>query len=417
MPAMRIAMTDPWIFSQIGSREHFTIPAILENNARLEALFCDYWSRPHRLWEWIPHTGFRKLKERNHPDIPRTKVLDTGINRLLFDLSLTMKKASAWEALYLRNAWYQDWILKRIDTPENRLRYEETPGIFFSFSYAAEKLFHFFKERGWRLVLGQIDPGKLEEDLVLEEARQYPDYSGQLEQAPGKYWKHWKAECKLADEIWVNSDWSKEALVRQGIAESKIEVVPLAYQASTTEITPHRYPKAFDSQRPLRILFLGQINIRKGAHRLIEALQRVPDLPIELNFVGPLDIANSDRYHDPRIRFLGAVSRQETHRFFKESDLFFLPTLSDGFAITQLEAQAYKLPVIASRFCAPVVQDGVNGRVLQDLAIPTIAQLIEDCVAEPETLARWSDHSEVSKQFSVESLARKVLATGHASPG
>jgi glycosyltransferase involved in cell wall biosynthesis len=35
-----------------------------------------------------------------------------------------------------------------------------------------------------------------------------------------------------------------------------------------------------------------------------------------------------------------------------------LPTLSDGFALTQLEALAYGCPVIASQFCGEVVTPG-----------------------------------------------------------
>ena len=36
----------------------------------------------------------------------------------------------------------------------------------FAYSYAAEGIFKFARERGWRTVLGQIDPGPAEERIV-----------------------------------------------------------------------------------------------------------------------------------------------------------------------------------------------------------------------------------------------------------
>ena len=55
-------------------------------------------------------------------------------------------------------------------------------------------------------------------------------------------------------------------------------------------------------------------------------------------------------------------------KFYKEADVFILPTLSDGFGLTQLEAQSWKLPVIASRHCGEVVRDGENGVVLEEVS-------------------------------------------------
>jgi glycosyltransferase involved in cell wall biosynthesis len=41
-----------------------------------------------------------------------------------------------------------------------------------------------------------------------------------------------------------------------------------------------------------------------------------------------------------------------------------LPTISDGFAITQLEAMAHGLPVITTPNCGQVVTDGVDGFIV-----------------------------------------------------
>jgi len=47
--------------------------------------------------------------------------------------------------------------------------------------------------------------------------------------------------------------------------------------------------------------------------------------------------------------------------WYRSADVFVLPTLSDGFAITQIEAMSHGLPVIATPNCASVVENGVDG--------------------------------------------------------
>jgi glycosyltransferase involved in cell wall biosynthesis len=62
--------------------------------------------------------------------------------------------------------------------------------------------------------------------------------------------------------------------------------------------------------------------------------------------------------------------------YYREADLFILPTLSDGYALTQLEAMAHGLPVLASRYCGAAVRPGENGFVIEDLSAAGIAEAI-----------------------------------------
>lgn len=58
-----------------------------------------------------------------------------------------------------------------------------------------------------------------------------------------------------------------------------------------------------------------------------------------------------------------AKSRNAAEDFYRRAEIFVVRTMPDGFAITQLEAQAYRLPVIASKFCGKVVENGFDGIV------------------------------------------------------
>jgi glycosyltransferase involved in cell wall biosynthesis len=94
--------------------------------------------------------------------------------------------------------------------------------------------------------------------------------------------------------------------------------------------------------------------------------------------------------------------------------VFLFPTLSDGFGLTQLEAQAWKLPVIASRHCGDVVRRGVNGVMLDEVSGQAIADAIRECVMNPPRLLSMSRNARASS-FSLDRV-RHELKMIHGSP-
>ncbi len=67
-----------------------------------------------------------------------------------------------------------------------------------------------------------------------------------------------------------------------GVPASKIQIVPLAYEPPAEASQFKRsYPQAFSADRPLRVLFLGQVILRKGIVALLEAAKLVCGQPIE----------------------------------------------------------------------------------------------------------------------------------------
>src|SRR5262249_46552395 len=140
----------------------------------------------------------------------------------------------------------------------------------------------------------------------------------------------------------------------------KIRVVPLAYERPVGALEfRRRFPTSFDRARPLRVLFLGQINLRKGIGPLLEAIRLLRGEPIEFTLAGDIQVEiPADMGDDPRVKWVGSVPREQTERFYRDADLFIFPTFSDGFGLTQLEAQAWSLPIVTTKLCGKVVEDG-----------------------------------------------------------
>jgi len=305
-----------------------------------------------------------------------------------------------------RNEWFQRNVVARFKRREREL--ERRPATVFAYSYAAEQIFNYARERGWRAVLGQIDPGPADE---WARSRPRPTGNGNgWEHAPAEYWCKWRRECQLADRIVVNSDWSRKELVREGVPESKIRVIPLAFEAhKQTQAFQRHYPSAFTAARPMQVLFLGQISLRKGAEELLKAAQVLARERVEFWFVGPRQLeVPPELSTQPHVKWFGAVPRTEVDRFYREADVFILPTLSDGFGLTQLEAQSWKLPVIASCFCGEVVEHDRNGLLLEEVSGEGIANVLSELLRAPERLVAMSRHSYVHENYSLQAFAASL---------
>ena len=50
----------------------------------------------------------------------------------------------------------------------------------------------------------------------------------------------------------------------------------------------------------MRVLFLGQVNLRKGVARLLQAARILRDEPVEFWIVGPVQITNAETAADKR---------------------------------------------------------------------------------------------------------------------
>ncbi|MEQ8958881.1 MAG: glycosyltransferase family 4 protein, partial [Coleofasciculus sp. C2-GNP5-27] len=208
--------------------------------------------------------------------------------------------------------------------------------------------------------------------------------------------------------------WSSQALQQVGIQANKIDIIPLAYNPSETASNFERtYPAAFSPKRPLRVLFLGQVILRKGIGAILEAAELLHHQPIEFWLVGSLGIARQARMYR-QIKWIGAIPRHRTTEYYKLADFFRFPTISDGVGLVQLEAQAWKLPIIASRFCGEVVKDRVNGLILPEVTAEAIALALEFCLNNPRQLQAFAEAATDMSSFSLSRLHYNLQSLSHA---
>ena len=144
--------------------------------------------------------------------------------------------------------------------------------------------------------------------------------------------------------------------------------------------------------------------------RLLEAVRALRNDPIEFLIVGPMQIRIPEQVISGcRVRFIGHVARENVAEFYSEADLFLLPTLSDGFALTQLEAVAQRLPLVASAHCGEIVRPGENGLLLENPTPEAIEGALRFCLEHPDRLTEYSRNAALADDFSVRRLGERLL--------
>ncbi|QJB56827.1 glycosyltransferase family 4 protein [Pseudodesulfovibrio sp. zrk46] len=163
-----------------------------------------------------------------------------------------------------------------------------------------------------------------------------------------------RAGFEAADRIIAVSHFTKDTIVRRySIDPSKITVVHNA-------VSKERRLKQMRIEKPFKeklVLFLGRITFQKGPDYFIEAaakvLEKSPNIRFAMAGSGDMFPRMVERMAELRIadkfHFLGFVRGMDVERIYAMSDLYVMPSVTEPFGITPLEAMVYDVPSIVSK--------------------------------------------------------------------
>ncbi|MFT4898348.1 MAG: glycosyltransferase involved in cell wall biosynthesis [Flavobacteriales bacterium] len=199
--------------------------------------------------------------------------------------------------------------------------------------------------------------------------------------------------CEAADRIICVSRLTRRILInRYGIDGSKISVVHNAVVPKPAII----YPKKNLVDKKI-VTFLGRITFQKGPDYFVEAAKKVLEVMPDAHFVmagnGDMFLNCLERAAElkisKRFHFTGFLNYFETNNLFGMTDVYVMPSVSEPFGITPLEAMRTGVPVIISK------QSGVS-EVLNN----AIKVDFWDVNALSDTIIGLLKHEEVSKQLA-----------------
>ena len=169
--------------------------------------------------------------------------------------------------------------------------------------------------------------------------------------------------------------------------ESKVEVIPFGIDQTRWEMVPPPPPGGTP-----RAIFIGRLVAYKGIDILLRALERVPDLRLDVVGSGPegprlRTLAQALAISD-RVRWYGEYPDEDLPRRMADADFLVLPsvTVEEMFGLVVLEAMAAGRPVITTALPSAVREVNVPGVTGLEVPLRDVAALAQAL----ETLSRDS---------------------------
>ena len=225
-----------------------------------------------------------------------------------------------------------------------------------------------------------------------------------------------KKGMEAADKVIAVSDLTRNIVINKyGISPDKVVTVHNAVDFSGRE--------NLEVERGVKdkvVTFLGRVTYQKGPEYFIEAAAKVLKRCPHVRFVmaGNGDMLNrcirhvarlgiSDRFH-----FTGFLRGKEVQKMFALSDVYVMPSISEPFGISPLEAMQTYVPSVISKQsgCAEVLKyalkvdfwdvDAMSDAIYGLLNYPAIAALASRCGHDEVNALKWTNAaSKVKKVY------------------
>lgn len=384
---------DPrWVVGMIGARRNYSVQRSLHARGRLARFYTDLWFRRGLPFASRLGGSFARLATRRHD-----RLLDADVvsfrSRMLFD-ELRFRWSGSSD---LARHWVeQGRLFGRLAIAHLR-RHPVRGGAsaFMGFNTTSLELHQHFRGLGMTTVHWEVGTGRLHDDLWNEESQRWPGWQAGHRSDASVLHDRNRAEWAAASMVIANSDFARDALIRQGVEARRVVVVPLVADPAPAIVDRS------NRSGPLRVLFLGRASLMKGLPDFLEAMRRLDGRAIA-RVVGSIQISEDAMRSAPAtVEWVGAVPRHAVREQLAWADAFAFPTICDSFGLSQIEAMAHGLPVISSTNCADVAEEGVSG-----YRVP-----IRDPAALADRIGRLADDRALLARMSEAALARSRTFT------
>ena len=170
-----------------------------------------------------------------------------------------------------------------------------------------------------------------------------------------------------ADHIITVSNLTRQTVIEKyGINPDKVTTVHNAVEPLSEEIRSIKMQKRKDKV----VTFLGRITMQKGPEYFVEAASRVLAKTHNVRFVmaGSGDMMEkmirlaADRDIADRFHFTGFLKGRQVYEMLSASDVYIMPSVSEPFGISPLEAMQMGVPSIISKQsgCAEILENVIK---------------------------------------------------------
>jgi glycosyltransferase involved in cell wall biosynthesis len=245
-------------------------------------------------------------------------------------------------------------------------------------------LFEGAKARGMYVVGDQmIAPAAVEHEELSEQFRRWPGWQkaesiGYLPKVADLERQTWET----LDHVTCASDYVKQGLLRAGVSDEKVSVLPYPLDTSHYPFVDRSQSRAAGD--PVTVGFVGHVNLRKGVPYFVEVAKRLKGRGIRFVMVGGVHlepaVVEANRAF---VDFVGPVPRAEVANWLSRFDLLLFPSTCEGSAAAVVEAMASGLPIVCSPNSGSIVRHGTEGYVLPYDQIDAMAEAVDRLASNP----------------------------------
>lgn len=190
------------------------------------------------------------------------------------------------------------------------------------------------------------------------------------------------AEYDAADAILVPSAFARRSFLAAGLPQRKVHTIPFGVNTST-------FRKTLPRDENFRILFVGQLSVRKGLHELLKAFRTANLRNATLVLVGAAQPETKlllERFPVDSVEITGPLGQRDIADQMSRASVFVLPSIEDGFGLVMAEAMACGCPVIASENtgASDLFSDGDEGVIVPVSDAEALAENFSRLYREPQ---------------------------------
>jgi starch synthase len=191
------------------------------------------------------------------------------------------------------------------------------------------------------------------------------------------------AELALADQILCPSNFVRQSLLAAGVSAEEIHVLPFAAE-------PQWLARDGRSREPM-FLYVGQISLRKGVHRLLLAWKQLKAYRTHrLRLVGTMHLSPKfTRDFSGLYEYIPPIPRNQLPIQYMQAQALLLNSLAEGFAMVIPEAMSCGTAVLVSRNSGAegFVADGREGRLFPFDDDEALKAVLDWALSHPTELA------------------------------
>jgi len=391
---------------QIGSRMYYGVPRALAANNLLEGLYTDFTINkglPNLLSKFsflLPKLN--KLNNRHVFHIEKRKIHHLSDFGLKTFRNIQLAKDQRTKDLLFYNLGKQ---------LENLILKDGLKGVdvITMIGSSSSTVFQQAKQQGIITVQEEIiAPSGIYKNIITSEIHDYAKWQTiNISQQSIDFWQEIsEKEWHYADHLICGSSFVKNAISQIGGPSEKAVVIPYGIPRLEKSL-PF---KSWDGKRKLRLLFVGAVGLRKGAHYLFQAAKLLHK-DCEIRFCGKQEFdSNIIETYGKYIDIKGHVSRHSIGEHYEWADVFVLPSLFEGSATVGYEALQYFLPMIVTPNAGQMITNNEEGFVIEAKSVSAIVAAVQMYLNNPNLINIHSFNAKsLSDEASYDAYSKRLI--------